>query len=86
MDISVLNYDDERINAHDIMIVTVNDSDRTIIEITSASLQLNYHYNVTLNITNSAGSNTINLNLSRLRYLFGVFFFTLWATLHCRYT
>ena len=65
MDISVLNYDDEVINAQD-MLATVNDSDRTIIEITSPSLKLNHHYNVTLNISNSAGSDTINMNLSRL--------------------
>ena len=65
MDISVLNYDDEVINAQD-MLATVNDSDRIIIEITSSSLELNHHYNVTLNISNSAGSDTINMNLSRL--------------------
>ena len=65
MDISILNYDDEGINAQDV-IVTVNDSDRTIIEITSSSLILNRHYNVTLNVSNSAGSDTINLTLSRL--------------------
>ena len=65
MDISVLNYDEEEINMQD-MIVTVNDSDRTIIEITSSSLILNRHYNITLNVSNSAGSSNINLTLSRL--------------------
>ena len=65
MDISVLNYDDEVINAQD-MLATVNDSDCTIIEITSPSLKLNHHYNITLNMSNSAGSKTLNLPLSRL--------------------
>ena len=65
MDISVLNYDDEVITVQD-MIVTVNDSDHSIIEITSPSLKLNRHYNITLNVSSSAGSNTINVMLSRL--------------------
>ena len=64
MDISVLNYDDEDITVRD-MLATVNDSDHSIIEITSPSLKLNRHYNVTLNVRNSAGSD-INMNLSKL--------------------
>ena len=85
MDISVLNYGTEKISIQNV-IATVNGSDRSIIEITSPSLKLNRHYNVTLNISNSAGSNTINLILSRLWCLFGVLLFILWETLHCRYS
>ena len=65
VDISVLNYDDDEINVQDMM-ATVNDSDRTVIEIISSHLILNRHYNITLNVRNSAGSNTINLTLSKL--------------------
>ena len=65
MDISVLNYDDEEIDVQD-MIATINANDRSIIEITSPSLKLNRHYNTTLNVSNSAGSKTLNLILSRL--------------------
>ena len=63
--ISVLNYDDEEIGVQDIL-ATVNVDDRTVIEITSSHLILNRHYNITLNVSNSAGLNTINLMLSRL--------------------
>ena len=65
MDISVLNYDDEEISIQDV-IATVNAGDCTIIEITSSSLILNRRYNVTLNVSNNAGSDTINLTLSKL--------------------
>ena len=63
--ISVLNYDDEEISAKDIL-ATVNVDDRTVIEVTSSYLILNRHYNITLNVNNSVGSNTLNLMLSRL--------------------
>ena len=65
MKISVLNRTNEVTNVQDV-IVTVNDSDRTILEITGSSLKPNRHYNVTLNVSNSAGLETLNLNLSRL--------------------
>ena len=65
VDISVMNYDDEEINVQDV-IATVNAGDRTIIEITSPSLKLNRHYNVALNVSNSAGSSNRNQTLSRL--------------------
>ena len=65
VDISVLNFDDDEINVQDV-IATVNDSDRTVIEIISSYLMLNRHYNITLNVSNSAGSNTLNLILSKL--------------------
>ena len=63
--ISVLNYDDEEISAKDIL-ATVNVDDRTVIEVTSSYLILNRHYNITLNVNNNVGSNTLNLMLSRL--------------------
>ena len=63
--ISVLNYDDEEISAKDIL-ATVNVDDHTVIEVTSSYLILNRHYNITLNVNNSVGSNTLNLMLSRL--------------------
>ena len=65
VDISVLNYDDDEINIQDMM-ATVNDSDCTVIEIISSYLILNRHYNITLNVSNSAGSDTISLTLSKL--------------------
>ena len=63
--ISIWNYDDEEISVRN-MIATINASDRTIIQITSFYLILNRHYNVTFNVSNSAGANTLNLMLSRL--------------------
>ena len=63
--ISIWNYDDEEISVRN-MIATINASDRTIIQITSFYLMLNRHYNVTFNVSNSAGANTLNLMLSRL--------------------
>ena len=65
VDISVLNYDDDEINVQDMM-ATINDSDCTVIDIISSHLILNHHYNITLNVSNSAGSNTLNLTLSKL--------------------
>ena len=69
MGISILNYTDEEIDIEDI-IVTINDSDHTIIEVASPSLKLNRHYNITLNISNSAGSSTEYITLSKYNSFF----------------
>ena len=65
VDISVSNYDDEEISVQDIL-ATVNIDDRMAIKITSSHLILNHHYNITLNVSNNAGFNIINLTLSKL--------------------
>ena len=68
MGISIWNYNEE-IGIEDI-IVTINDSDRTIIEVTSHNLKHNRHYNITLNISNSAGSSTEYITLSKYNSFF----------------
>ena len=59
--ISILNYDGEEISVQ----ATINVDDHTVIAITSSHLILNRHYNITVNVSNNAGSNTQNLMLSR---------------------
>ena len=63
--ISIWNYDDEEISVQNNMLATINASDRTIIEIISFYLILNRHYNVTFNVSNSAGANILILMLCR---------------------